>query len=256
MVAILISLLGWESEGLQQCYTLDDKEQFAGRLPTCQIQTQSPSVSRMHARIYKKDDLWMIEDLRSLNGIAINGRRVHHSPLQYGEILQIGKLFFVLADMEESQISDQTQWLAEINELARQHEQISELFPSNHTETPPPVLPVSEIQAPQAMATPVVNATKPAATTYSSPTHPLTRKKSTMGHPTPAVLSALPATPAPTQPPPPALTPAETRTAADNNQLKVKSDTDWTLWIILGVAVLAAIAITIWKITSHAPAAH
>lgn len=55
----------------------------------------SKSVSRRHARIFKHDDVVVVEDLGSINGTFINGRRlVPYLPenLKTGDTLQLGRL--------------------------------------------------------------------------------------------------------------------------------------------------------------------
>lgn len=55
----------------------------------------SKSVSRRHARIYKHGDVVVVEDLGSVNGTFINGRRlVPYLPenLNTGDTLQLGRL--------------------------------------------------------------------------------------------------------------------------------------------------------------------
>ena len=55
----------------------------------------SKSVSRRHARIFRHDDVVVVEDLGSINGTFINGRRlVPYLPenLNTGDTLQLGRL--------------------------------------------------------------------------------------------------------------------------------------------------------------------
>jgi hypothetical protein len=52
-------------------------------------------VSRRHARIHCRDNIVVIEDLGSINGTFLNGRRLTpylSQPLQSGDRLQLGKL--------------------------------------------------------------------------------------------------------------------------------------------------------------------
>jgi hypothetical protein len=52
-------------------------------------------VSRRHARIHRRDNLTVVEDLGSINGTFLNGRRLTpylSQPLQNGDQLQLGKL--------------------------------------------------------------------------------------------------------------------------------------------------------------------
>lgn len=52
-------------------------------------------VSRRHARIHRRENMVVVEDLGSINGTFLNGRRLTpylSQPLQNGDQLQLGKL--------------------------------------------------------------------------------------------------------------------------------------------------------------------
>jgi hypothetical protein len=53
------------------------------------------SVSQRHAWIYRWANHWIIEDIKSRNGVYINGRRTGRNLLQDGWQLEIGKVDFV-----------------------------------------------------------------------------------------------------------------------------------------------------------------
>jgi tetratricopeptide (TPR) repeat protein len=61
-----------------------------GRASHCEMQLDSKRVSREHGRIYHKDDFWHVEDLKSQNGIRLNGNKIAAEKLQSGDVLQIG----------------------------------------------------------------------------------------------------------------------------------------------------------------------
>ncbi len=52
------------------------------------------TVSRHHARIYRKGRLWVLEDQNSRNGVYINGQRTGLNLLQDGWQLSLGKVHF------------------------------------------------------------------------------------------------------------------------------------------------------------------
>lgn len=57
-------------------------------------------ISRRHAQIIKKGELVMVEDMGSLNGTFINGRRLaayYPEVLHHGDQLQLGKLLIDIA---------------------------------------------------------------------------------------------------------------------------------------------------------------
>jgi pSer/pThr/pTyr-binding forkhead associated (FHA) protein len=62
-----------------------------GRGPDCDVRLDDPLVSRRHARILGSEVGTGIEDLRSSNGIYVNGRRSPGiTPLHPGDVLQLG----------------------------------------------------------------------------------------------------------------------------------------------------------------------
>jgi len=56
------------------------KEILIGRSSTCDIAINDPGVSSKHAKIYEENGKIYIDDLRSLNGTIVNGRKIssHH----------------------------------------------------------------------------------------------------------------------------------------------------------------------------------
>jgi len=62
-----------------------------GRSEKADIILDDYSVSRRHARLFRRDDGWFVEDLGSRNGTLLNGRAVSGSaPLGAGDIVRIG----------------------------------------------------------------------------------------------------------------------------------------------------------------------
>jgi pSer/pThr/pTyr-binding forkhead associated (FHA) protein len=60
------------------------------------------TVSRHHARIYQREGQWVVDDLGSVNGVWVNGRRTGHNLLQDGWRLRIGGVEFVFRTGEAS----------------------------------------------------------------------------------------------------------------------------------------------------------
>ncbi len=60
-----------------------------GRFPTSDIQIASPHVSRFHAIIRRRNGVWMIEDVESLNGLTCQGKRIDQLALVDGERIYI-----------------------------------------------------------------------------------------------------------------------------------------------------------------------
>lgn len=66
-------------------------EWIIGRAPDCDLVLDHPKVSRRHARIVRSASGPCIEDLRSMSGTAVNGRRLTGpTPLGPGDVVQIG----------------------------------------------------------------------------------------------------------------------------------------------------------------------
>jgi predicted component of type VI protein secretion system len=61
-----------------------------GRLPTCAIPIQEASVSREHAKIFLRDERYLLVDLNSANGTFVNGKRVTRAELADGDEVTLG----------------------------------------------------------------------------------------------------------------------------------------------------------------------
>jgi hypothetical protein len=53
------------------------------------------STSRRHARVYQQAGNWIVEDLHSMNGIYVNGKRTGRNLLRDGWQLRIGEVEFI-----------------------------------------------------------------------------------------------------------------------------------------------------------------
>lgn len=73
---------------------LVDTEQTIGRDQGNSACIDSKKISRHHARIYPKDQEWVIEDLKSTNGVFVNDERVKEAPLRHGNIVKLGPFSF------------------------------------------------------------------------------------------------------------------------------------------------------------------
>lgn len=73
---------------------LETAEIVVGRGSDCDIQIDRDSVSRRHARVFRSDDQWFVEDLGSTNGSYINDLPITHAPLRDGDFVKIGSAIF------------------------------------------------------------------------------------------------------------------------------------------------------------------
>lgn len=72
-------------------YSLDD-ELMIGRSSKCQVVLSDTYVSQVHARIFRKEDAYYIEDLGSTNGTYLNRRKVTGpTPVSRGDRARVGK---------------------------------------------------------------------------------------------------------------------------------------------------------------------
>jgi pSer/pThr/pTyr-binding forkhead associated (FHA) protein len=78
---------------------LDLASTTAGRHPDSDIFLDDITVSRRHAEIMREGDIYRVRDAGSLNGTYVNRQRIEESPLNHGDVLQVGKykLHFLIA---------------------------------------------------------------------------------------------------------------------------------------------------------------
>jgi pSer/pThr/pTyr-binding forkhead associated (FHA) protein len=68
-----------------------------GRNPECTLILDDDFASGRHARIYRRDAGWFVEDLGSTNGTFLGGSKLTQPmPLEVGSTLRIGKTIFEL----------------------------------------------------------------------------------------------------------------------------------------------------------------
>ena len=73
-------------------HALSDGQLQVGRADACQVRLSDTYASQFHARIFRRDGAWFVEDMGSTNGTYLNQRRVTSpSELRAGDRLKIGK---------------------------------------------------------------------------------------------------------------------------------------------------------------------
>ncbi len=104
------------AEQTTKSFPLIKDQTIIGRQPGCDVVLNNAAVSREHAKIFKTSYGWAIEDLRSLNGVWVEGRRVESKPelLRDKDVVLIGKekIEFLDDDSADASVSS-----AELNQL-------------------------------------------------------------------------------------------------------------------------------------------
>ena len=72
-------------------YDIPVGEFTVGRSAACYIESDSPEVSKVHARITRSSDKLHVSDLGSANGTWVNGTRVSEATLSDGDLLAFGE---------------------------------------------------------------------------------------------------------------------------------------------------------------------
>jgi pSer/pThr/pTyr-binding forkhead associated (FHA) protein len=77
--------------------TLMDTGVLLGRNPECTLVLDDDFASGRHARIFRRDGGWVVEDLGSTNGTYMGSTRLTQpTPVEVGSALRIGKTIFEL----------------------------------------------------------------------------------------------------------------------------------------------------------------
>jgi len=74
-------------------------DMLLGRHTGSDVRLPLPDVSRRHCQFVFEDGHWHVLDLKSLNGVFVNGERVVRCLLRHGDEVRIGGFTFV-ADLE------------------------------------------------------------------------------------------------------------------------------------------------------------
>jgi pSer/pThr/pTyr-binding forkhead associated (FHA) protein len=84
-------------------YLIDQNETIIGRDSSCDIPIDNIAVSREHARITREHSHinegpgdYFVEDMGSINGTFVNGRKVDKKLLNTGDEITIGKHFLMV----------------------------------------------------------------------------------------------------------------------------------------------------------------
>ena len=78
------------SNGMTVEVRLGQKEVKIGRGHEADLQLPDPSVSRLHAKVFRVGQQYFLADLRSRNGTHADGKRITQLPLEDGRMFQVG----------------------------------------------------------------------------------------------------------------------------------------------------------------------
>jgi len=84
-----------------------------GRDTNNAIRLSDSTASRNHARVRFWQGSWIVEDLKSANGIIFNGERVENASLKTGDSFKIGETTFSLVEREIAESKDPFQTTVE-----------------------------------------------------------------------------------------------------------------------------------------------
>jgi pSer/pThr/pTyr-binding forkhead associated (FHA) protein len=76
------------------CVHIDRPEMIVGRHSQADVRLSLPDISRRHCRFVFTDGSWQVYDLNSLNGVFVNGERLHEAIIRHGDRVRIGSLIF------------------------------------------------------------------------------------------------------------------------------------------------------------------
>jgi pSer/pThr/pTyr-binding forkhead associated (FHA) protein len=84
---------------------LRGKEFVVGRLRSCHLQLEDRLVSRRHAKFFRKEGAWWVEDLDTKHGTWRNDQRITAAGLLDNDILVMGQhlVVFLMSDMDEAE---------------------------------------------------------------------------------------------------------------------------------------------------------
>ena len=105
-----------------------------GRNPGRGITVDDATVSREHARIFRRGETFQVADLNSSNGTFVNGKRITRSELQAGDLLRLGSVELRFEPADGSTETDEL----ELEEPPATVERAAPAAPPPRAPAPPP----------------------------------------------------------------------------------------------------------------------
>jgi len=76
---------------------LDTQDLSIGRSDENDLAIDDPEISRRHARLARIEGGWVVEDMGTSNGTAVNGERTPRAVLKSGDVIRVGGVELVFA---------------------------------------------------------------------------------------------------------------------------------------------------------------
>lgn len=90
-------------QGLPEMYPLTGDQTTVGRHPSNDIVLPLDSISRFHARLDRRGEFFILQDLNSSNGSFVNGEKVTQRAIQDGDQVTFGNVEFAFSNEEQRQ---------------------------------------------------------------------------------------------------------------------------------------------------------
>jgi pSer/pThr/pTyr-binding forkhead associated (FHA) protein len=75
-----------------------------GRGPSASIQLDDPSVSRVHARLVKEGDAFVLENVGGTNGVLVDGKAITRRRLRSGDVVALGSIALRFVDPVDDEL--------------------------------------------------------------------------------------------------------------------------------------------------------
>lgn len=134
--ADVASLVIIHGVNLGKRFEIRNKEFIIGRSTQADVPINEENISRKHARIYRKNKIFIIEDLSSTNGTFVNTKKIEIKELTDGDLILVGNtlLKFISGSNFENKYHEELYKLATIDGLTQIsnkkyfHERLKEEF--------------------------------------------------------------------------------------------------------------------------------
>ncbi|MBI4429409.1 MAG: FHA domain-containing protein [Ignavibacteriales bacterium] len=98
----VLGYLAVKGPGKDEVIEIESHEVLIGRSPQCRVLCSDQSVSRLHAKIRKESDGFVVYDLGSANGTFVNGEEIQKNILKEGDKIEIGNYVIEFAGVPKT----------------------------------------------------------------------------------------------------------------------------------------------------------